>query len=86
MPLHRALYMSSLTSSERRQIRKKQLEIHHIDGNKFNNDISNLCALTKEEHMWVHSMFPTNNYNISIIENKQSDAKRQWRQTYENRI
>lgn len=28
--------------------------IHHIDGNKFNNDISNLQCLTREEHYNLH--------------------------------
>lgn len=29
-------------------------EIHHIDGNHFNNDISNLLAVTLEEHLKIH--------------------------------
>lgn len=29
-------------------------EIHHIDRNKHNNDISNLLLLTKEEHRELH--------------------------------
>lgn len=30
------------------------IEIHHIDGNHFNNDISNLIAVTPEEHFNIH--------------------------------
>lgn len=77
MPLHRALFLSSLSAKERKKMRKEKLEVHHIDGNKFNNELSNLCALTKEEHKWVHSMLPINDYTISIIENKQNDAKKE---------
>lgn len=29
--------------------------VHHIDGNKFNNDISNLQLLTNSEHARLHS-------------------------------
>jgi hypothetical protein len=29
-------------------------DIHHIDGNKLNNDLSNLVALTKSEHTKLH--------------------------------
>lgn len=30
------------------------IEIHHIDGNHFNNDPSNLLAVTPEEHYQIH--------------------------------
>ena len=32
----------------------KGLVLHHIDKNKFNNDISNLKLLTKREHNLIH--------------------------------
>lgn len=28
--------------------------VHHIDGNKLNNDIKNLCLMTRSEHMKHH--------------------------------
>jgi hypothetical protein len=28
--------------------------VHHIDGNKLNNDITNLAILTRKEHIWLH--------------------------------
>lgn len=33
-------------------------EVHHIDGNTHNNDISNLLLLSKEEHRKIHSIRP----------------------------
>ena len=30
-------------------------EVHHIDGNHFNNDPDNLIALSKSEHAKIHS-------------------------------
>ena len=32
-------------------------EVHHIDGEKYNNDKNNLSILTKEEHGRVHKSF-----------------------------
>ena len=32
----------------------KGLDVHHIDGNKDNNDISNLRLITKEDHRNIH--------------------------------
>lgn len=32
----------------------KDEEVHHIDGNPLNNDVSNLLVLTKEEHNKMH--------------------------------
>jgi hypothetical protein len=34
----------------------RRLEIHHIDGNKENNDISNLSLVTIEEHYRIHEV------------------------------
>lgn len=28
--------------------------VHHIDGNKLNNDISNLQLVTRKEHIAIH--------------------------------
>jgi hypothetical protein len=30
-------------------------DVHHMDGNKLNNDISNLLLLSKSEHMLIHN-------------------------------
>lgn len=32
----------------------KNYEIHHIDGNRKNNDVSNLVALSHEDHLKMH--------------------------------
>lgn len=32
----------------------KNEEVHHIDYNKMNNDISNLLLVTKTEHRRIH--------------------------------
>ena len=32
----------------------KTEEVHHIDGNPLNNDISNLCVMTRKEHLKLH--------------------------------
>jgi hypothetical protein len=44
----------------------KGYEIHHIDFNKENNDISNLACITSEEHHKIHNDMLT-------------DEQRQWR-------
>lgn len=31
------------------------IEIHHIDGDKHNNDLENLAGLTKSDHQKTHS-------------------------------
>ncbi len=35
---------------------KKGEHIHHVDGNKTNNDLSNLQLLTIQEHMRIHAL------------------------------
>ena len=46
-------------------------DIHHIDGDKGNNDISNLQMLSKHEHQMIHSR------NLS-------DEQREWRRNNMN--
>ena len=36
------------------KVLNSDLDVHHIDGNKLNNDISNLLVLTKQEHAMIH--------------------------------
>lgn len=31
-------------------------DIHHKDGNRFNNHLSNLACMTREEHNLIHNM------------------------------
>jgi hypothetical protein len=39
---------------ENYSLRFGNYDVHHIDGNKFNNDSSNLQILTREEHEKIH--------------------------------
>ena len=42
-----------------------RMEVHHIDRNRTNNNLSNLIWLTKEEHLQVHNSIQTG-YKYSI--------------------
>lgn len=48
-PLHRVLVENKIG-----RLLTKDEEIHHIDGNKDNNEINNLEILTKREHARIH--------------------------------
>lgn len=50
--LHREKLRLELDLSEEQM---KGLEVHHKDGNKDNNDISNLELMSKEKHQQLHS-------------------------------
>ena len=68
----------------------KGYEIHHIDFNKSNNNISNLIMLSKKEHLEIHSksltdqqrQFRRDNMNNVVrpkaIEWHKSDKGREW--------
>lgn len=32
----------------------KRLQVHHIDGNRKNNDIKNLVVVCRPDHLWLH--------------------------------
>lgn len=46
------------TGLTKRELREKHIDIHHIDFNHANNDISNLFAIEHEEHALLHSDWP----------------------------
>lgn len=49
-----AYYKIYLKNREKYPLPFGEYEIHHIDGNKTNNEISNLAVLTPEEHVDAH--------------------------------
>lgn len=47
---------------------KRGEEVHHIDGNKMNNDIDNLILLSIEEHKKFHRDIKTGRFISRVIE------------------
>lgn len=45
-----------LKNREKYPLPFSKYQIHHIDGNKFNNSIKNLLILTREEHKKIHGI------------------------------
>ena len=56
------------------------LEIHHKDCDKFNNHYSNLIALPRDEHLWIHEQLGESEYTVRVIENTLADLKNKKRQ------
>lgn len=60
---YKQIKRGNIVRSEHRIIMEKVLGrklkadeiVHHIDGNKWNNDPSNLMVVTREEHALIHS-------------------------------
>ena len=46
---------NSLVINNKRYL-KPTYEVHHIDGNKLNNEVENLMVLTKSEHKRLHNL------------------------------
>ena len=42
-------------------------EVHHIDGDHFNNDSSNLLVIRRNEHMKIHAMCKRRDMNGRFI-------------------
>ena len=53
----------------------KGMQVHHIDHNKDNNEISNLKLLTKEEHNRLHKKEMTNEQKQKLRDNLNKNAR-----------
>lgn len=54
--LHRLLALYFNADEEKEQI-KQSCDIHHLDRNKHNNNLSNLCIVSKERHQDIHNLW-----------------------------
>lgn len=52
------LYHRVVMENSINRMLKDDEEVHHIDRNPHNNDLSNLQLVTKEEHRKIHSIRP----------------------------
>jgi len=53
-------------------------DVHHIDGNRFNNDISNLQLMTHAEHTNYHNQFKTHKRGYKMnLSDEEREARRQ---------
>ena len=50
LPVHRIAYYASLTKKEEFDVLGSKYDIHHIDGNKHNNHVSNIMPVLKSLH------------------------------------
>jgi len=76
----------------------KGYDVHHIDGNRYNNDITNLQLLKREEHRKIHSKMLTeeerewrrNNFNTKArpkaIEWHKSEAGKAWHKEHAKKM
>ena len=54
--LHRLLAFSFNQDQEKEKI-KDRCEVHHLDFDRSNNSLDNLCILTPEKHRLIHTLF-----------------------------
>ena len=57
---------TSLRTARKLMNAAKGFEVHHIDGNPFNNDISNLITLTRKQHCFAHSLMGKIKYSAYL--------------------
>ena len=54
--LHRLLALTFNEDKEKEPI-KHTLEVHHLDRNRVNNDLSNLCLVSRKKHKAIHDIW-----------------------------
>ena len=54
--LHRLLALSFNQDEEKEKI-KDRCEVHHLDFDRSNNSLDNLCILTPEKHRIIHTLW-----------------------------
>ena len=54
--LHRLLAFT-FTPDKIKQQFKDFLEVHHLDRNRYNNTLSNLCIVSRKKHKAIHSIW-----------------------------
>lgn len=54
--LHRLLALHFNENKEKKKL-KRNCFIHHLDRNKKNNSLSNLCIITPEQHHKIHNIW-----------------------------
>lgn len=52
----------------------KNMEIHHIDGNRYNDHADNLIAVDHDTHIKLHQNMEQNKYHITINNNTLQSA------------
>jgi len=68
-------YVSSLETSPKEECDKfwtvpEEYDIHHLDENKKNDDISNLKLIEKKEHYRIHALENHNNLRFKVVKDE----------------
>lgn len=74
MYLHKAVYLECYGEVP------KGYEIHHIDGNHFNNKANNLIAIPKELHTEIHRI-PNPRYDVEVVDKIKREVVLEFRTT-----
>lgn len=54
--LHRLLAFA-FNKDKTKDFFNKELVVHHLDRNKYNNNLNNLCIVSKDKHQAIHSIW-----------------------------
>jgi len=63
----------------------RSYEIHHVDGNRKNNDLSNLVCITIEEHLRIHEKQGDEAACHAIRVRMHNEAQKGWKHSLKSR-
>jgi hypothetical protein len=68
----------SMTQEEHFIVYGRDIEVHHIDSNKFNNKVNNLITLCKQCHIRAryNKIYWINYYTNKLLDNTNIDSQR----------